>query len=59
MTENFDDRRVYWIWLSLLFGAGVSSFWKLCRGYERCFHKENPYVNPFVKDVGLIGEIVN
>ncbi|MCR5122145.1 MAG: DNA-protecting protein DprA [Ruminococcus sp.] len=35
MTENFDDRRVYWIWLSLLFGAGVSSFWKLCRGYER------------------------
>ena len=21
---------------------------ELCRGYERCFHKENPYVNPFV-----------
>ncbi len=21
----------------------------LCRGYERCFHKESPYVNPFVK----------
>ena len=21
----------------------------LCRGYERCFHKENAYVNPFVK----------
>ena len=20
----------------------------LCRGYERCFHKESPYVNPFV-----------
>ncbi len=35
MTESFDDRRVYWIWLSILFGAGVSSFWKLCRGYER------------------------
>jgi hypothetical protein len=32
---------------------------ELCRGYERCFHKENPYVNPFVKDGGLIGEIVN
>ena len=22
---------------------------ELCRGYERCFHKESPYVNPFVK----------
>ncbi len=22
---------------------------ELCRGYERCFHKENAYVNPFVK----------
>ena len=21
----------------------------LCRGYERCFHKEHPYVNPFVR----------
>lgn len=21
---------------------------ELCRGYERCFHKENSYVNPFV-----------
>ncbi|MBQ6505551.1 MAG: Ig-like domain-containing protein [Flexilinea sp.] len=21
----------------------------LCRGYERCFHKESPFVNPFVK----------
>ena len=21
----------------------------LCRGYERCFHKENAFVNPFVK----------
>ena len=21
----------------------------LCRGYDRCFHKESPYVNPFVK----------
>ena len=21
----------------------------LCSGYDRCFHKENPYVNPFVK----------
>ncbi|MBQ6520142.1 MAG: BspA family leucine-rich repeat surface protein [Anaerolineaceae bacterium] len=21
---------------------------ELCRGYERCFHKENPYINPFV-----------
>ncbi|MBQ9388211.1 MAG: hypothetical protein IJU01_06100, partial [Lachnospiraceae bacterium] len=22
---------------------------ELCRGYERCFHKESPYVNPFVQ----------
>ena len=22
---------------------------ELCRGYERCFHKESPFVNPFVK----------
>ncbi|MBQ6520891.1 MAG: hypothetical protein IJI14_19475 [Anaerolineaceae bacterium] len=22
---------------------------ELCRGYERCFHKESPYANPFVK----------
>ena len=29
----------------------------LCRGYERCFHKENPYVNPFVTENGLIEEI--
>ena len=32
---------------------------ELCRGYERCFHKENAYVNPFVTDTGVIGEIVN
>ena len=31
----------------------------LCSGHERCFHKENPYVNPFVKDGGLIGENLN
>ena len=30
---------------------------ELCRGYERCFHKESPYENPFVKE-GYIGEIV-
>lgn len=22
---------------------------ELCSGYERCFHKENAYANPFVK----------
>ena len=32
---------------------------ELCRGYERCFHKENAYENPFVKDGGLIGENLN
>ena len=30
---------------------------EMCRGYERCFHKENPYVNPFVKGGELIEEI--
>ncbi len=34
MTERYDDRRVYWVWLSMLFGAGSSAFWKLCRGYD-------------------------
>ena len=29
---------------------------ELCRGYERCFHKEHPYVNPFAQG-GLIEEI--
>ena len=28
----------------------------LCRGHERCFHKEDPYANPFAKG-GLIEEI--
>ena len=32
---------------------------ELCRGYERCFHKESPYENPFVTATGVIGEIVN
>lgn len=31
----------------------------LCRGYERCFHKESPYENPFVKGVELIELRVN
>ena len=29
---------------------------ELCRGYDRCFHKEHPYVNPFAQG-GLIEEI--
>ncbi|MBQ6342357.1 MAG: InlB B-repeat-containing protein [Anaerolineaceae bacterium] len=28
----------------------------LCRGPERCFHKEHPYVNPFVTESGVIEE---
>ena len=32
---------------------------ELCCGYERCFHKESPYENPFVTATGVIGEIVN
>ena len=29
-----------------------------CENYERCFHKESPYENPFVTTTGVIGEIV-
>ena len=32
---------------------------ELCRGYERCFHKENAYINPFVTATGVIGENLN
>ena len=32
---------------------------ELCAGYERCFHKEDPFVNPLVKGGELIGEIVS
>ncbi len=28
------DNRVYWIWLTMVFGIGTDDFWKLCRGYR-------------------------
>lgn len=29
-----DDRRIYWVWLAMVLGAGSESFWKMCRGYR-------------------------
>ena len=34
MTERYEDRRVYWVWLGMVFGAGSPLLWRLCRGYE-------------------------
>lgn len=35
MNEGrFDDRRVYWLWVSMALGAASESLWKLCRGYR-------------------------
>lgn len=28
------DNRVYWIWLTMIFGIGSDDFWKHCRGYR-------------------------
>ena len=37
MTERFEDRRVYWVWLGMVFGAGNQAIWQLCRGYEHIY----------------------
>lgn len=40
MTDNgnngniFEDKRVYWVWISLVMGAGNPAVWELCRGYK-------------------------
>ena len=37
MTDNgniFEDKRVYWLWISLVMGAGNPAVWELCRGYK-------------------------
>ena len=31
---NEYDNRVYWIWLTMIFGIGSDDFWKYCRGYR-------------------------
>ena len=37
MTERYEDRRVYWVWLGMVFGAGSPALWQLCRGYEHIY----------------------
>ena len=32
--KNYSDRRVYWVWLTMVLGAANESFWRLCRGYR-------------------------
>ena len=37
MTANdgvFEDRRVYWVWISMVLGAGNAAVWELCRGFK-------------------------
>ena len=35
MADNiYEDRRVYWLWLTMVLGAANESFWKLCRGFR-------------------------
>lgn len=36
MADNIKeyDNRVYWIWLTMIFGIGSDDFWKNCRGYR-------------------------
>ncbi len=34
MAEIFEDRRVYWVWLTVVLGAGNENFWRLCRAYR-------------------------
>lgn len=33
LINEYDDNRVYWIWLTMVFGAGSDIFWKHCRSY--------------------------
>lgn len=33
MADNIDNR-VYWIWLTMVFGIGTDDFWKYCRNYR-------------------------
>lgn len=37
MTERYEDRRVYWVWLGMVFGAGNPLIWQLCRGYDHVY----------------------
>lgn len=34
MENSSINRQVYWIWLTMVFGAGDSLIWELCQGYK-------------------------
>ena len=35
MSEmNYQDRRVFWVWISMVLGAANENVWKLCRGFK-------------------------